>query len=433
MSRLRSRALLAAGLASLLLTSLAFADTTGAEPESGVVDSTGVGEVATASTSPAAQEAFGGWTNWKGDAGRTGVADAGPTGEPVELWRFQADGECQAPPAVVAGVVYAACTRVLYALDAATGTELWQFAGTRLGGVSAVGELVYVNDVEPGAPIDPEAPTTILRALDAMTGQERWHVAVLGGSDPVVENGVAVIATGDGFLLGLDAATGAESWRFQVSTEGTAHSPALADGIAYLGGDGVDFFAVDTATGTLLWTGDTGDDQTRTAVVGEGVAYIGGSPDGGEGGHLYAFDAVTGELLWTRDEPLFTPTVLDGVGYSGGLAGAVDAFDTADGTQRWRTQVGGVVRNVAIAGDVVYALSDEQNITDAAVFALDAATGAELWSFLAPSGVDGGVAVAGGVAYVATWSGNIYAIGGTDQGAVAATTSPPSSSPVTSS
>jgi outer membrane protein assembly factor BamB len=263
-------------------------------------------------------------------------------------------------------------------------------------------------------------------AADAATGQERWHIAALDSTDPVVEHNIAVIGTCDGFLLGLDATSGAERWRFQVTTKGGAHAPTLADGIAYVGGDAVDFFAVDAASGTLVWNGDVGDDQTRTAVVAEGVAYIGGSPDSGDGGHLYAFDAATGELLWTRDEPLFTPTVLDGVGYSGGVTGAVDAFDTVDGTQLWRTQLGGVVRNVAIAGDVVYALRDgsDSDPVDAAVVALDAATGDELWSAPAPGGVDGGVAVAGGVAYVDTWLGGIHAIGGTDQGATAPTTSP---------
>ena len=234
----------------------------------------------------AAEPTSGGWTNWKGDAGRTGVADAGPTGEPVELWRVQADGSCNPPPAVVAGVVYAPCDDgVLYALDAATGTERWRFAGTALGDVTAVGPLVYVNDAD------------VLRALDAATGQERWQAAVPGGTSAVVDDGMLVIGTGDGFLLGLDAATGVERWRFQVSTQGAAHSPALGDGIAYVGGDDPGFFAVDAATGTLLWRGDTGDDQTATAVVAEGIAYIGGAPDSGAVGHLYAFDAKTGELL----------------------------------------------------------------------------------------------------------------------------------------
>ena len=71
-------------------------------------------------------------------------------------------GSCNPPPAVVAGVVYAACDDgVLYALVAATGSERWRFEGSGLGDVTAVGSLVYVNDAD------------VLRALDAATGQER--------------------------------------------------------------------------------------------------------------------------------------------------------------------------------------------------------------------------------------------------------------------
>jgi outer membrane protein assembly factor BamB len=112
-----------------------------------------------------------------------------------------------------------------------------------------------------------------------------------------VGGGLVYQADGD-VLRAFDAATGDERWRYRVSITGAAHAPALADGVAYVGGDDPRFFTVDVVTGTLVWKGDTGDDQTRTAVVAEGVAYIGGSPDVGTG-HL-------------------TPTVLDGVGYSGG-------------------------------------------------------------------------------------------------------------------
>ena len=54
--------------------------------------------------------------------------------------------------------------------------------------------------------------------------------------------------------------------------------------------------------------------------------------------------------------------------------GTVTAFDTADGTEHWQTQLGGVIRNIAIANGVVYALSDGNN----AIYALDAATGEQL-------------------------------------------------------
>ncbi len=418
MSRLRSRALFAAGV-FLLLTSVAVADTTGAtttsEPE-------GIEDVAVVSTSPATEETSGVWSQFRGNAAHTGVADAGPTGEPVEVWHLRLSDECHRQPAVVAGVVYAPCTHGLHALDAATGSERWMFEGTNMKAVAVAGDLVYVADREPGD--STELETTVVRAIDAATGQERWHVAVPNGL-PVVEGGMLVTGTSEGYLVGLDAATGAERWRLQVSTQGGAGNPALADGVAYVGA-GVDgFFAVDAASGTLLWRGDIGDDRTGTAVVAEGIAYVGGATDNGTG-HLYAFDANTGDLLWTRDEPLASPAVLGGVGYSGSETGTLTAFNTADGTERWQMDLGGAVNNPAIANGVVYVVSLNDPI-DATLFALDAATGDELWSYTVEP-VLGGAAVGGGRAYLDTadYTG-IYAIGGTDQGAVAATTEPSSS------
>jgi outer membrane protein assembly factor BamB len=418
MSRFRSRVLCAVGVSSLLFATLGFGDTTGATSTTEPADDT-----ATASTSPGMDETFGGWTNWRGSAARSGVADAGPTGEPVELWQVEANGgECKPPPVIAAGVVYAACAGGLIALDAAAGTERWRFEGPILDAVSVAGDLVYVNDWDPDGP--PDVRTNVLRAVDAATGQERWHVTVSEGTDPVVDDGLAVVTTSDGFLVGLDAATGAERWRYQVSTEGRAGAPALADGIAYAGIAGGGMVAVDAATGTLLWLGDTGGDQPGTSVVAEGLAYAGGVGPDGEGGHLYAFDATTGELRWTFDDPLYTPAVRDGVGYSGGPVGIVTAFNTADGTERWHTQLDGAVHNTAIAGNVVYADSDNADETGATIYALDAQTGEQLWGFTVPSWVHSGLAVAGGAVYVGTEFDGVLAIGGTDQGAVAATTSP---------
>jgi outer membrane protein assembly factor BamB len=84
----------------------------------------GTQSAATPVSSPVAESPAGGWTNFKGDAGRRGVADAGPTGQQVALWRVQAGGPCNPPPAAVSGVVYAPCgDGILYALEAATGAQ----------------------------------------------------------------------------------------------------------------------------------------------------------------------------------------------------------------------------------------------------------------------------------------------------------------------
>ena len=50
-----------------------------------------------------------GWTHLKGNAG--------PTGQPIELWRFQAGGPCNQPPIVVGETTFAGCgDGILYAL-----------------------------------------------------------------------------------------------------------------------------------------------------------------------------------------------------------------------------------------------------------------------------------------------------------------------------
>src|SRR5262245_4194001 len=88
-------------------------------------------ETATPAAPVTAETGQSDWNNFKGDAGRRGVADAGPTGQPVELWRAQAGGACNPSPSVVAGVVYAPCLDgVVYALDAATGEERWRYTAS---------------------------------------------------------------------------------------------------------------------------------------------------------------------------------------------------------------------------------------------------------------------------------------------------------------
>jgi hypothetical protein len=86
----------------MLLTSVAVADTTGATTTS---EPDGTEDVAAASTSAATEETSGVWAQFRGNAAHTGVADAGPTGEPVEVWHLRLSDECHRQPAVVAGVV----------------------------------------------------------------------------------------------------------------------------------------------------------------------------------------------------------------------------------------------------------------------------------------------------------------------------------------
>jgi outer membrane protein assembly factor BamB len=339
-----------------------------------------------------------GWTHFKGDSARRGETNAGPVEQPVELWRYQANGPCLPAPAVAGDIVYVACDdSTLYAFDAATGELRWQFTAEPFAaGPSVAGDLAYVV-----------GGSGTLYAVDTATGQERWRFdAFPVSASPAVETGVLVVAADGGTLAGIDAETGAQRWRYQVTDGGATRAPALLDGVAYVGSETGDFTAIDVETGTLKWTVDTGENPTGTAVVADGIAYIGSAAED-QTGSLAAYGAETGELLWRRDDPMHSPSVSNGVGYSGSADGTVYAFNTADGTELWRIQVGGVARPLAIAGDILYVPSDG----DRAIYAIDAATGDILWNVAVDGGINDQMAVVDGRMYVPTTSGVIQAFG----------------------
>jgi outer membrane protein assembly factor BamB len=110
----------------------------------------------------------------------------------------------------------------------------------------------------------------------------------------------------------------------------------VANGIVYVGSS--DWFkvnAIDAATGELKWDFTTKGDPWCSPAVSNGVVYIGAT-----GGYLYALNALSGAELWkvktdaalkTVDPVRFdggvvsSPVVVDGVVYFGGLDGKLYA------------------------------------------------------------------------------------------------------------
>jgi tripartite motif-containing protein 71 len=361
-----------------------------------------------------------GWTHFKGDAARRGESNFGPINQPVELWRYRAGDACYPAPAAVGDTVYVACNDgMLTSFDAVTGEVRWSFAAEPpipfVDGTVVSGDLVYAIGGD-----------NALYAVDINTVEERWRFdAAPIATTPAVDGGLAVIGTFDGFLIAIDAVTGEEQWRYQVTEGGAPRAAALLDGVAYVGSETGDFTAINATSGELLWAIDTGENPTGTAVVADGIAYIGSAADD-QTGSLAAYDAATGELLWQQDDPMHSPSVSNGVGYSGSADGTVYAFDTATGEERWRIQVGGVARPLAVAGDILYVPSDG----DRAVYAIDIATGEELWHVDVDGGIDSQASVVDGRIFVATTFGVVQAFGEGVAGEVAAS---PDASPAANS
>ena len=80
---------------------------------------------------------------------------------------------------------------------------------------------------------------------------------------------------------------------------GVPSSPALVNGIVYVGGYSIGLFALDASTGTLKWNYITGSGSYPNGVVSSpavanGVVYVGSYDH-----KLYALDAATGAFKWS--------------------------------------------------------------------------------------------------------------------------------------
>ncbi|MDP9366546.1 MAG: PQQ-binding-like beta-propeller repeat protein [Chloroflexota bacterium] len=242
-------------------------------------------------------------------------------------------------------------------------------------------------------------------ALDAATGGERWRAVTSGvparqGEDPwtglvAVGDGV-VFATSNGHVLrALDAATGAERWRLEANADGWVGDPVVADGAVYVWSDaGAEeraraadapppsvLRAIDAMTGVERWSHrGVGGPPT----VGAGAVFL--SSDAGDGTGVVALDATTGQERWSM-------TVEGFVGDTPLLAGGVLYFGTFDQ---------GPLANLGPIGDLLGL--GERNY----LYALDAATGRQLWRIETPA-YESAPAVADGTAFLVTGGGEDHA------------------------
>jgi outer membrane protein assembly factor BamB len=220
-------------------------------------------------------------------------------------------------------------------------------------------------------------------------------------SSPAVVNGVVYIGSGDGNVYALNAATGAKLWNYTTGNQ-VSSSPAVVNGVVYVGSYDGNVYALNAATGAKLWNYPTGNSVVSSPAVVNGVVYV-GSYDG----NVYALNAATGAKLWNYPTGLgvySSPAVAGGVVYIGSLDGNVYALNAATGAKLWNYTNGGGTSSPAVANGVVYVSSGAGT-----VYALKAASGANLWSYTTGNFVYSSPAVANGVVYVGSFDGNVYA------------------------
>ena len=126
-------------------------------------------------------------------------------------------------------------------------------------------------------------------------------------SSPAVANGVVYVGSNDGNVYALDASSGALLWSY--STGGHVESsPAVANGVVYVGSWDLKVYALDARTGSLLWSYTTGQSQygvVSSPAVADGRVYV-----GADDRNVYAFGQTRGQVEHGADSNRPDPKTL---------------------------------------------------------------------------------------------------------------------------
>lgn len=196
-------------------------------------------------------------------------------------------------------------------------------------------------------------------------------------SSPAVANGLLYVGTRDGHLLALDAATGAQRWSAATLTAGAVvSSPTVVDGTVYVASSDRRLYAFDAATGAQRWASLTDASISSSPVMANGLVYV-----TADSGTLFAFRAHTGVLAWQAAGDYLwygsTPAVAGGLVYAMSRQNYLFGFDAASGKLVWAggyIQSGNAVGSPGVSDGKVYMP------TDGSLSAFDAASGQTLWS-----------------------------------------------------
>jgi outer membrane protein assembly factor BamB len=221
----------------------------------------------------------------------------------AERWNVALRGRVASSPAIVpappgGGPPLALFTTMkgdLVALDLATGAEQWRYsAGSSMESSPLIADhSAYVGTLD----------GRVLR-IDLATHAPIWEARAAGQVKASLALSGPNVVVGDyaGRITAFTRKDGAVVW--QATSPGPRFAgsgrfyagPAVAYGRVYVGNVNGYVVALDADTGALAWTRALGDYVYSSAAVADETVYV-GSYDGG----LYALDAITGEVRWRHD------------------------------------------------------------------------------------------------------------------------------------
>jgi uncharacterized repeat protein (TIGR01451 family) len=119
-------------------------------------------------------------------------------------------------------------------------------------------------------------------------------------SSPAVANGIVYVGSTDGHMYAFNANTGAIRWSY-TDEPGFVSSPAIANGVVYIESVDGTICTLNANTGAKLWSYLAGNNGSSSPVVTNGVLYFTASSGLSGNGDVYAFALGSADLYLRLD------------------------------------------------------------------------------------------------------------------------------------
>jgi outer membrane protein assembly factor BamB len=269
------------------------------------------------------------------------------------VWTFDAGGRIRGRPTVIDRTIYVSSDAGhLWALDKRTGQQRWR-ADVDAGSPPRIPttepktrwDRYGSSVVSDGAAIFYAGRDKRLYALDQASGKELWHVDAndMMTATPVVYRDLVIFAAYDGSIHAVKRSGGAEAWRYDAKLP-VAGDLAIGNGRLFAGSRTYDLIALAAGSGKELWKHYYWLSWIESpAVVRDATVYTGSS----DATKVYALDAANGTSKWESFVPgwawartavttdwVIAATVGKGA-YPGSRAGSLVVLDRKTGELRW--------------------------------------------------------------------------------------------------
>jgi len=254
-----------------------------------------------------------------------------------------------------------------------------------------------------------------LYALNARTGQRKGWIDLcdaINGS-PVVEGGVVYVcgSNTEESLIAFDMVQGKSIWKKPYGD--IEVSPLLLEDRLYFGNIRGEFFCVNKRTGEKLWKFDIPENTKLKGIRSSAVADHGAVIFGADDGYMYALETETGKLRWSYDtgSPIVAPPAAQhGALFIGNISGAFLCLNAENGTLLWSYSCGtSILAGAAVSNSNVLVAT-----AGGSVVSLRPEDGVAQWRSELGSVINASPVIAGEYIYVGTLKKTLHGIRLTD-------------------